>query len=79
MGGAIGRLSPPRLDPSVSYETAMKEPQSESFCLRRQDDNGVRYEMARYTSRSEALAALATFEARGHKQTYFVEEAQSDG
>ena len=57
----------------------MKEPQSESFCLRRQDDNGVRYEIARYASRAEALTALATFEARGHKQTYFVEEAQSDG
>ncbi len=56
----------------------MKEPR-EDFYLRRQDDNGVRYEVARYPSRGEALRALAAFEARGHKQTYFVDEAQSDG
>lgn len=54
-------------------------PRRQTFWLRRQDDNGVRYPIARYASRAEALAALATFEARGHKQTYFVDEAQSDG
>jgi hypothetical protein len=39
----------------------------------RQDDNGNRYEVSRYDSRAEADAVAARIEARGHKQTYWVE------
>jgi 8-oxo-dGTP diphosphatase len=45
------------------------------WLLRRQDDNGNRYEMARFETRAQAQAAAARFEARGHKQLYFVERA----
>jgi 8-oxo-dGTP diphosphatase len=42
------------------------------FVLMRQDDNGNRVEMARFGVRAEAEAAAARFEARGHKQLYWV-------
>ena len=48
-------------------------PEPLDWCLVRQDDNGARFEIARYPSRCEAMAHTATFEARGHKQTYWVE------
>ena len=48
-------------------------PEPRVWRLLRQDDNGVRFEVARYPSQCEALAALAAFEARHHKQTYWVE------
>jgi O-acetyl-ADP-ribose deacetylase (regulator of RNase III) len=38
----------------------------------RQDDNGNRYEVRRYATRTEAEALAAEMEARGHKQTYWV-------
>ncbi|WP_394846160.1 hypothetical protein LZC95_01695 [Pendulispora brunnea] len=41
--------------------------------LVRQDDHGLRYVIATFTSRCEADAALATFEAHSHKQMYSVE------
>ncbi len=39
----------------------------------RQDDNGHRYEIGAFTSSCEADAAAKAFEARGHKQMYWVE------
>lgn len=42
--------------------------------LIRQDDNGRRFDVARYASRCEALSAVARFEAHHHKQMYWVEE-----
>ena len=44
------------------------------FRLVRQDDNGGAYEVARFTSRCEAGGCAQAFEARGHKQTYRVED-----
>jgi hypothetical protein len=41
--------------------------------LLRQDDNGNRYEMARFETREAADRAAAEFEARGHKQLYYIE------
>ncbi|BCJ77611.1 hypothetical protein CS0771_71550 [Catellatospora sp. IY07-71] len=41
----------------------------------RQDDNGNRYEMRRCATREEAEALAAEFEARGHKQLYWVAAA----
>ncbi|MEZ0068921.1 hypothetical protein ABIA32_004962 [Streptacidiphilus sp. MAP12-20] len=43
-----------------------------TWTLMRQDDNGNRYEVARYGDRAEAEAAAAEFEGRGHKQLYWV-------
>jgi hypothetical protein len=41
----------------------------------RQDDNGNRFEVARFELRAEADALAATMQARGHKQTYWVARA----
>jgi hypothetical protein len=38
----------------------------------RQDDNGNRFELARHLTQNAAFALTADFEARGHKQTYWV-------
>ena len=39
----------------------------------RQDDNGNRFLVARGLSRPAAEAMAAEFEARGHKQLYWIE------
>lgn len=39
----------------------------------RQDDNGNRFEVTVCASRGEAEAAAQRYEARGHKQLYWVE------
>jgi len=39
----------------------------------RQDDNGNQYAVAHYPTRDAAAGALVEFEARGHKQIYWVE------
>ncbi len=46
-----------------------------AWILFRQDDNGNRYEMARFPSREAAETAAARYQARGHKQLYYVESA----
>jgi 8-oxo-dGTP diphosphatase len=46
-----------------------------AWILMRQDDNGNRVEMARFDVRAEAETAAAEFEARGHKQLYWVAPA----
>jgi hypothetical protein len=43
------------------------------FVLMRQDDNGNRYPVSRHAVRAEAEAEAAMYEARGHKQLYWVE------
>jgi hypothetical protein len=48
-------------------------PKHPSWLLLRQDDNGNRYEISRFPTREEAEDAAAKFEARGHKQLYYVE------
>jgi RpiB/LacA/LacB family sugar-phosphate isomerase len=45
----------------------------QAFVLMRQDDNGNRYVVARYPDHASATAAAEEFEARGHKQLYWVE------
>lgn len=45
------------------------------WVVSRIDDNGYRFEMSRHSSRCEADTVVSTFEACGHKQTYFVEPA----
>ncbi|MET9882413.1 SPOR domain-containing protein [Streptomyces sp. NPDC006430] len=39
----------------------------------RQDDNGNRYRVGRYPTRSEAQKVVDSLEAGGHKQLYWVE------
>lgn len=43
------------------------------WCVMRQDDNGNRYVIASQLTESEARLLSAAYEARGHKQMYWVE------
>jgi hypothetical protein len=43
----------------------------------RQDDNGNRYVVAAVLTESEARLLSASYEARGHKQLYWVEPMAS--
>ncbi|MDQ0310393.1 MULTISPECIES: hypothetical protein [Kitasatospora] len=45
----------------------------ETYRVMRQDDNGNRYLVAGGLDRAEAERLAAEFEARGHKQLYWVE------
>ncbi|MEV4615737.1 hypothetical protein AB0K43_24555 [Kitasatospora sp. NPDC049258] len=45
----------------------------ETFRVMRQDDNGNRYRVAGGLTRAAAEALAAEYEARGHKQLYWVE------
>jgi len=52
-----------------------EEPQARSqlvWIVWRQDDNGNRFEVARLASRVEAESLAAQFEARGHRQAYWI-------
>ncbi|MEV7022924.1 SPOR domain-containing protein [Kitasatospora sp. NPDC093558] len=44
-----------------------------TFRVMRQDDNGNRFVVARGLAKDEAERSAAEFEARGHKQLYWVE------
>ncbi|MCA9719512.1 MAG: hypothetical protein H6713_38340 [Myxococcales bacterium] len=46
-----------------------------TWTLWRQDDNGNRFRMRRYRCRALAEREAEAYEARGHKQTYWVERA----
>ncbi|SOB82287.1 hypothetical protein [Streptomyces sp. 1331.2] len=45
-----------------------------TYRVMRQDDNGNRFLVAKGLDRAEAQRLAAEFEARGHKQLYWVEE-----
>ncbi|MFJ8042883.1 SPOR domain-containing protein [Kitasatospora sp. NPDC096147] len=49
---------------------------TETYRVMRQDDNGNRFLVAKGLTRPAAESMAAEFEARGHKQLYWVE---SDG
>ena len=49
------------------------------FVLMRQDDNGNRYVVSRFADHASATAAAEEFEARGHKQLYWVETPAAAG
>ncbi|WP_344447085.1 SPOR domain-containing protein [Kitasatospora nipponensis] len=53
--------------------TVVPETSAGSWRVMRQDDNGNRFLVAAGLLRAEADALAATFEARGHKQLYWVE------
>jgi 8-oxo-dGTP diphosphatase len=48
-------------------------PAAAEWELWRQDDNGNRFRGARFGTRRAADAEQQAFEARGHKQTYWVQ------
>ncbi|MFF7992817.1 SPOR domain-containing protein [Kitasatospora xanthocidica] len=49
------------------------------YRVMRQDDNGNRFLVAKDLDRAEAQRLAAEFEARGHKQLYWVEETEGAG
>lgn len=65
--GPAGRVS-------VSEEQPKKP---RAWVLWRMDDNGSRYRVSTHPSEAEARAAARTFEARAHKQHYWVERESS--
>jgi DNA-binding LacI/PurR family transcriptional regulator len=42
----------------------------------RQDDNGNRYEVARFDDQAEAQASADSLEAAGHRQIYWIAPAE---
>ncbi len=46
------------------------------WALWRQDDNGNRVLMRRFADLAEAEREQRAYEARGHKQTYWIEPAE---
>ncbi len=57
----------------MSGESDASKRQS-NWQLWRQDDNGVRALVSEYAEQEPALKALAQFESRHHKQTYWLVE-----
>jgi hypothetical protein len=57
-----------------SADETPSDPQP-TWVVWRQDDNGNRFEVARLESRADAETLAAQFEARGHRQIYWVAAA----
>ncbi len=57
---------------------ADREPSSAAprWALWRQDDNGNRVLMRRFADLADAEREQRAYEARGHKQTYWIEPAE---
>jgi len=51
-------------------------PDAPRWALWRQDDNGNRVLMRRFAGIEEAEREQRAYEARGHKQTYWIEPAE---
>ncbi|GAA2104483.1 hypothetical protein GCM10009759_40700 [Kitasatospora saccharophila] len=74
-----GRSDPPPTG-SDRYRVDMdREQRPAAHRVMRQDDNGNRFLLARGLDRAEAEALAAEFEARGHKQLYWVEPEDPAG
>ena len=56
----------------------MKMKTSEIWNLFRQDDNGNIFFMEEFETKEEAERALKKFEAKSHKQTYWIEKDPTD-
>jgi len=52
--------------------------QSRNWCLVRLDDNGNQFVVRADQTRAAAEALARQFEARGHKQSYWVRQQQPD-
>ena len=68
----------PAGEPSRDAEpgTADERRRVTTWIVWRQDDNGNRFEVARFAVRTDADAIATTMEARRHKQTYWVAAGQ---
>jgi len=62
----------------ITSEVHLSRTDQSRWKLLRQDDNGNRFEISRFSSRSEALEILAEFEKRAHKQTYWLEACDEE-
>ena len=60
-----------------SQNATQKHEPRRTWQLMRMDDHGVEVEMAVFADKAVALAECATFEERGHHQTYFVRESNA--
>ena len=49
---------------------------STRWALWRQDDSGRQFLIETYSTQTEAEAARRSYEARGHKQTYWVQAVE---
>jgi hypothetical protein len=52
-------------------------PETDTWTVYRQDDNGNRFVVEEHVSREEAERLVERFEARGHKQLYWAEPDRS--
>ncbi len=69
----VGREVEGALDPTTGLPIELADLQSDRFVVWRQDDNGNRVRMREGLSLSEAETVVREFEARGHKQMYWVQ------
>lgn len=58
--------------PAAAVQPVAQGEPDRPWYLFRVDDNGNRFAMARLATRADAEALARLFEARGHKQTYYV-------
>ena len=63
----------------VPWIPDLRTTQPPRWTVMRRDDNGSSFEVATYGTRCEADIVADTFEARGHKQTYWVAEREPAG
>lgn len=54
----------------------MPESPEHSWCVKRLDDNGNVFVLRAGLSRDEAERLMAEYQARGHKQSYWVERME---
>lgn len=54
--------------------TQVTEKTKKGWALMRLDDNGNEFEMALFEDLEAAEVARRTYQARGHKQTYFLQK-----
>ena len=75
LGASLRRLADQKLIASAAGDTwrLTKAPQ---WVVWRQDDNGNRAKVSHFADRSSAEAEAARLEALGHKQTYWVTQAE---
>lgn len=64
-----------RLQAKAEISEAEQDPQT-LWSVWRQDDNGQKYEVVRALSLEAAEARVAEFEARGHKQLFWVQKTR---
>lgn len=70
----LHHLDQPSLGEIIWHAEAKSRPRDpDPWTLYRQDDNGGRFPMRTFDSRIAAECARRTYEARGHKQFYWIE------